>query len=214
MDLEVGYLAVSRQVGVHFGNRRVDGICEGGRRSRNGSGRSRLIGLLFFIDKGDEFAVTTDDKGLVDGGLAVEERFDFFGVDVLTGRTENHRFAASAEEDKTILVHRSEVTRPHPAIGRKSGSCSFWVLVVTDHAVVALQQDLAGHMQRVWRVDSYLHSVHESSAAVRFELLPRRIADQRRALGHAVARQVRKTDVHEAFLHLGIDSRSAGDEAV
>lgn len=47
---------------------------------------------------------------------------------------------------------------------------------------------------------------------MRLELLPRHIAHQRSALGHAVAGQVGEMDVHEAFLYFGINCRTSRDK--
>ncbi len=72
-------------------------------------------------------------------------RFDFLGIDILTGGEDDDVLGATGDEYVVVLVEAAEVAGEQPAIVHDSGSCIGPVVVALHHDAAA-NRDFANHV--------------------------------------------------------------------
>ena len=73
----------------------------------------------------------------------VEHVLNLFGVDVLSGRTEEHGLAAPFDEQVSTFVQYAEVAGTKPSVLREDVARSFFVLEIACHDVLSTHFNLA-----------------------------------------------------------------------
>ena len=102
----------------------------------------RLAGLVIGIYQSHQFAITFHYQNLGYQRQVHIHILNLLGIDVLARRTQDHILAAALDIDVTLLVDSTQVTGMEPALGVDDIACGIGVLVVTQHHVVALDQQL------------------------------------------------------------------------
>ena len=143
--------------------------------------------------------------------LVIEFVLNLLGVDILSRSTKEHGLATSFDVDILLFIQTSEVTGTHPSVFGEDSFGSFWVLIITHHDVLAFDEDLTD-TGFVGVVNLHLHIHHRCTTGTSLEVLRRITSDERRTLGHSVADREREMDVHQTFLHNGVDGSTAADK--
>ena len=115
----------------------------------------RLRFVEIWMNQTDELVTLLNHYAFADECQGVELIFDFLRIDVLARCTQEHVLAAAFDEHIAISVHRAEVACMIPAFLVEGSSSSFLVLVIAEHHVRTLCQNLAWYILWVWTV--YLH---------------------------------------------------------
>ena len=143
----------------------------------------------------------------------VEHILNLFGVDVLSGRAEEHGLAAAFDKQVSTFVQYAEVAGTKPSVLSEDVARSFFVLEISCHDVLATHFNLA-YSGAVGGGDTSFHKRQDASARARNELIMRRKADKRGALGHTIANGEGEFDFAEERLDFGVERSSADDNLV
>ena len=144
---------------------------------------------------------------------------DRLGVDVLTIRGEDHRLDTPGDVEVLVLIKVAEVSRPEPAVGSEERRGGLRILVVPLADILPTDLDLAhlvslSVLHDVIRLGDaslldHRHDLADTAMTVALRLL---IADERGALGHAVADGEGKAGLHQEVGDLVIECGTADDE--
>ena len=166
------------------------------------------------IDQGAESAVVLYHEGLDYVGHIVDLALYLLGIDVLSGRTENHALAAALDEQESVGVNHTHVSGTEPAVFGKCLGSSLFVLVIAQEDVVALDQNLTGHVLGIGRIYHNLHPRGSLAAGVEFGLVPAGVCDDGAALCHAVAHGESESDTAEECLGLAVEGCTSDNHLV
>ena len=134
-----------------------------------------------------ELVIALQYDALVYHCQGIEFVLYFFRIDILTVRTEKHVLAASLDEYVAVTIHGAEVTGMIPSVLIDGLLGSFLILIVTQHHVRTLSQNLSWYILWVWTVDANHHVESCLAAGTRYEMLVILVADDRRTLGSTIS---------------------------
>ena len=164
------------------------------------------------IDQGRQSAIFFDDEGIHYVGKAVDHGFQLFGIDVLSGRPQDHALGTASQEEVTVFVHDAHVARAEPAVLREGIGRGFVVLEIAQENIGAAYLHLARYVVRVVGIDADFHIGSCHATGTQLGLVPVGIGDDGSAFRHAVSDGEREADLVQEALHFGVEGRTPQDD--
>ena len=154
----------------------------------------------------------------------VEFVLDFFGIDVLSVRSEEHVLDASFDEKMPVGRKASEVTGVVPSVAVDCLSSGLLVLVVSEHDVHAACDDLtfvavatvftSPDDASVARLQGELHMWNDGAARAEHVVLPVAVGDHRSGFRGAVSAGDGELHTHEEFFDFLIHRCASGHDLI
>ena len=208
-QLHIPHLLVTDEAAVELVYIRAD------RRKNLGVARAGRKLLHVGEDHGGEHrisaALPADNHAL---GNLIHRRevfLNLLGEDIFAVFEDNDRLLSAGDVNIPLAVEIAEVTRAEPTVVGEGGSGGRLILVVAEHDVLALDADFAVAVGRdVVKLDLAAGQRNADGGRVVEHIVVG--ADQRRALGDAVAVDERDADAVKEFAKLGTQRRTAADD--